>query len=328
MVQLSSGHQAGVIHDSSQSKDRSQIKPRQGNHALMTFGQFQPGKRLTEKLEIIAHRGVRTHADSYKMAPENTLPALIEADKLGIGIELDVMATSDGVVVVHHDDETGKIFSLPNGPQTVVKTPFTVLQAAQLNIPGFEASVDKMLGNFPQLDGSPRFKMHPSYQDVRIPTLDNTLNALKKSHLYIELKTDTADASKNNNLEERTVNLVKAKGLQNRVTFISFCRGSLKKIKQLDPTLKTGLDYITPGWMKGWGEGLLLRYAKYVLKVDSVHPPYQEVTPKLVDQAHKLGLKMTPWVWHETRAEEAKRVPELEKMGVDGVISNAVDLFR
>lgn len=48
--------------------------------------------------EIIAHRGTpREH-------PENTLPAFSRALELGVdGIELDVHATADGVVVVHHD---------------------------------------------------------------------------------------------------------------------------------------------------------------------------------------------------------------------------------
>src|SRR3712207_1260705 len=46
----------------------------------------------------IAHRGApREH-------PENTLPAFARALELGAdGIELDVHATRDGVVVVHHD---------------------------------------------------------------------------------------------------------------------------------------------------------------------------------------------------------------------------------
>lgn len=48
--------------------------------------------------EIIAHRGTpREHR-------ENTLPAFARAIELGVdGIELDVHATRDGTVVVHHD---------------------------------------------------------------------------------------------------------------------------------------------------------------------------------------------------------------------------------
>ncbi|HEV7991680.1 MAG TPA: glycerophosphodiester phosphodiesterase [Gemmatimonadaceae bacterium] len=50
----------------------------------------------------IAHRGLpRRH-------PENTLPSFEAAIALGAdGIELDVHATSDGVVVVHHDPGLG-----------------------------------------------------------------------------------------------------------------------------------------------------------------------------------------------------------------------------
>jgi glycerophosphoryl diester phosphodiesterase len=49
---------------------------------------------------IIAHRGTpREH-------PENTLPAFARALELGVdGVELDVHATRDGQVVVHHDAE-------------------------------------------------------------------------------------------------------------------------------------------------------------------------------------------------------------------------------
>lgn len=48
--------------------------------------------------EVIAHRGMpREH-------PENTLPGFALALETGVhGIELDVHATGDGVVVVHHD---------------------------------------------------------------------------------------------------------------------------------------------------------------------------------------------------------------------------------
>jgi glycerophosphoryl diester phosphodiesterase len=47
---------------------------------------------------IIAHRG------ASRERPENTMPAFERALELGVdGIELDVHATRDGIVVVHHD---------------------------------------------------------------------------------------------------------------------------------------------------------------------------------------------------------------------------------
>jgi glycerophosphoryl diester phosphodiesterase len=273
-----------------------------------------------KRFEVIAHRGVRTLSDPQQMPPENTLAAFREATRQGVGVELDVMATPDGVVVVHHDDETGQVFSLPGGPRRITRTPFAQLQQARLNQPGHEAMVRRMLG-----PGS-TYTMNPAFADEKIPTLEAALAELPEGHVYIELKTDTADARKNNGLEERVARLIRDKNLYDRVTVISFCRASVAKIKRLDPKITTGLDYIMPRFLRGWGEPLFFAYCKHVLGVQSVHPPYEEVTPALVKTAKRRGLGLTPWVYRQTRAEEAAMFPQLAAAGVDGVITNAVDL--
>ena len=53
---------------------------------------------MRSRPQLIAHRG------ASREFPENTLPAFLRALELGAeGVELDVHATRDGVVVVHHD---------------------------------------------------------------------------------------------------------------------------------------------------------------------------------------------------------------------------------
>lgn len=59
-----------------------------------------PNERA-QPLERIAHRGAK------REFPENTLPAFRRAFERGAdAVELDVHATSDGIVVVHHDPST------------------------------------------------------------------------------------------------------------------------------------------------------------------------------------------------------------------------------
>ena len=50
---------------------------------------------------FVAHRGL---FDNAKGIPENSLPAFELAVKNGFGIEMDVQASKDGVLVVFHDD--------------------------------------------------------------------------------------------------------------------------------------------------------------------------------------------------------------------------------
>lgn len=71
----------------------------------------------------IAHRGASAEH------PENTLPAIRRALELGAdGIEIDVHATRDGIVVVHHDPEV----RLPSGDRLpIAATPHRALAAAE-----------------------------------------------------------------------------------------------------------------------------------------------------------------------------------------------------
>lgn len=55
-----------------------------------------------QRVERIAHRGAN------REFAENTLPAFVRAGERGAdAVELDVHATADGVVVVHHDPDVG-----------------------------------------------------------------------------------------------------------------------------------------------------------------------------------------------------------------------------
>lgn len=55
------------------------------------------------ELEVYAHRG----ASGYTL--ENTWNAFYKACEFGVGIELDVQITKDGVVVVYHDDNLKRL---------------------------------------------------------------------------------------------------------------------------------------------------------------------------------------------------------------------------
>lgn len=57
-----------------------------------------------------AHRGLHTPDGSI---PENSLAAFDAAKRAGYGIELDVQLSSDGQVVVFHDDELERVCGVP-----------------------------------------------------------------------------------------------------------------------------------------------------------------------------------------------------------------------
>ena len=111
----------------------------------------------------------------------------------------------------------------------------------------------------------------------------------------------------NNDLEARVARLIKEKNLYDRVTVISFSPLSVWKIKRLDSRIRTGLDMHRSKRPQEsrFRMRAFVFYARHILKVDSLHPPYEDVSPRLVTLAHHHRLQLKPYVLHETRAKDS-----------------------
>jgi len=81
-------------------------------------------------MRVIGHRGTPIHPTF----PENTLAAVRTALEAGVdGVEVDVRASADGVLVLSHDDDLGRV--LGGGPGTgplVAGTPSADLRSVEL----------------------------------------------------------------------------------------------------------------------------------------------------------------------------------------------------
>ncbi len=255
--------------------------------------------------------------------PENTLLAFESAQQQEVGIELDVMTTKDGKVVVHHDFKTGRTFQLPGEQKQVGRTNWQELQKARFNFTEYQQAMQRVMGQAVHCKNTDRF------ENLQIPELETVLNRLPNTPVYIELK--TAGLFGNRHLERKVVDTIREKGLQNQVTVLSFSPLSLWKVKRQDPQIQTALNVLLPGFVPRVPllQKLFVNwFAKRLLGVDAIHPSYARTTPELVQLSHQAGLRVVPWVHGETRDQEQEKFPKLRAMGVDGLITNAVDLLN
>lgn len=147
--------------------------------------------------ERISHRG------AHQTHPENSIAAFQRAIELGAdGIELDVHATRDGIVVVHHDPVVHA-----RHPQRPAHRAIAEISAAELE-------------RFPLADG------------VRIPTLPEALEAIgSRATVYVEIKAQNIEA-----LVTRCIRESKA-----TCAVHSFDHRIVKIVKNIFPAIRTGV---------------------------------------------------------------------------------------
>ena len=230
--------------------------------------------------QVWAHRG------ASRYAPENTVPAFELAVAQGAeGVELDVQLSSDGQLVVIHDE-------------TLERT-----------TDGTGRVVDHSLARLRTLDASAG---HDGFEGVRIPTLTEVLEVVAPTALTvnIELKNSEVDYP---GLEEKVLAAVAAFELGPRVVLSSFNHYSVRKLRSLAPDAALAAIYTDP-LFRPW------RYAK-ALGVGAIHPPAPCVFgPGFVSKAHKAGIAVRPWVVNGERA-----LRWMLRCGVDAVFTDAPD---
>jgi len=146
-----------------------------------------------------------------------------------------------------------------------------------------------------------------SNQGEKVPTLCEALDFLKgKAKVLIELK--------ETGYEEQVLAEVEKRGMEKNVIVTSFHDDAIKKVRQLNDTIETGLIYAK--------HSNPLK-AAVELKANYLLPLYRFTHTANVEKAHGKGLKVI--VWTINTPEEAA---EYAKKGVDGIASDKPDILK
>lgn len=252
---------------------------------------FDPNPR------IIAHRG-----DSQYF-PENTIPAFLSAEKIGVDvIETDVHLTADCKVVIWHDetldretDGSGKVEN------------FTLEELKSLDA-GYRFTPDGK--SFP-------FRG----KGVTLASLDEALEELPTMRFNIDLK------SENPLLPTIFADIVQAHNAIHRINGASLSGKTLKSLRTLLPGLATsyGKSEIIPLLLLqklGIPSPRRILHGE-VLQVPEFFGKVQVVTKQFIEYFHRLDMKVQIWTINER--EEMIR---FLNMGVDAVMTDNPRLLK
>ena len=301
---------------------------------------------IANVINIYAHRGLRP------LSPENTIPAYVQAMRIGVDvIDMDINMTKDKVLVVTHDltlnpDLTKDV----NGRWITKKIPIKDLTLAELK----QYTVGHVKPN------SPIAKMYPNHigiDNVHMPTLKEVINYTKKNvgsriRLQIEIKTNPYDPDTSWTAQEmaQALNKVLIKtDMTSNVEVQSFEWQALVDLQKLNPRVKTAYltDHSTEP-MNAEQEKQMSNYEKWTAPLnpadyDYDYPvmvkklggtfwePYQKgLTEQDVIEAHKLGVKIVTWGWTEQDKTDFdyEVINNLIDWKIDGIITDRPDILR
>ncbi len=296
---------------------------------------FAAGVCAQTSIDLQGHRGARG------LLPENTLPAFELALKLGVTtLELDVVATRDGVLVISHDpalnpditrDGTGS-FLRSTGPNIID------LNVAQLA----EYDVGKIN---PWSQYARTFSSQRAVDGTRIPRLTELFGLVRDSgnqkvRFAIETKLTPLRSDQTPDPEAYVRMLMKDigdAGLTDRVQILSFDWRTLQIVQRDHPTVPTvyltlqskGLDNVMANgdaaspWNAGFTYGKHGSIPRMIKAAGGTHwsSNWRELNAANIAEAKGLGLKVLAWTVNDR--ETMQRMLDL---GVDGLVTDRPDI--
>ena len=281
----------------------------------MTSGNPNGGV-TTAAAQQVADPRVFAHRGFAGVHPENTVAAVERAvdDGRAAAIEIDVMATADGRVVVFHDDTLARV---TNAPESVAETPVWELSYEQ--IAGY--SVLGTTQSVPLL--SDVLAAIPPETTVNIELKNPGSQQLQFAAVLEDQRLDAA-TDRWRAFVGRVLDIVAESS--HEVLISSFYEGALAATRELAPTVP-----IASVFYDSIETGLTLsrRY-----DVSAIHPPWSMLTEPttstatvpvsgpfaetdLIAVAEREGWDVNAWTvttWHQAL--------ELQRAGVDGIITD------
>jgi glycerophosphoryl diester phosphodiesterase len=282
---------------------------------LALFGQNIPKSLSMEKLImqsyrplVVAHRGFRS------IAPENTLLAAQKGFDAGADMwELDVAASSDGVLVVLHDNTLSRTTDAKTrfpsrSPWTVYD--FTLAELKSLDAGSWYAQTDP----FMQIAvGRVKTSELASFKDIKIPTLREALELTKRLgwRVNIEIKDATGFAC-DAWIVERTAELIKELDMVPSVLISSFNHDYLKRMKKAIPEIAVAALIDKP----------LSDPIQILRDIGAValNPNEKYLDGATVKALRSAGFGVLPWT-----VNDASRMKTLLNWGATGLITDFPD---
>lgn len=262
--------------------------------------------------QIHGHRGTRGYL------PENTVPSFIKAFELGAhAIELDVVITKDGYVLVSHEpymsagiclDKLGNSLNNPAKNHNIYE--MTVDQTREYDCGSLPH------GKFKQQE---RMRVHKPLLSEVVEAVENYLEGKKGGGIIynIEIKSDPKGDGIQHPAPKEYVKLVhdelKRLNILDKSFVQSFDVRILQELKQLDPMLP--ISYLVAN-LNSWEKNI----EELGFIPDYYTPYYKLLKKKKVKAIQALNIKVGTWT-----VNKEKDIKKLVRWGVDVIITDYPD---
>lgn len=243
---------------------------------------------------VLAHRGFR---GQY---PENTMLAFQKAAELGVdGLEMDIHATRDGVLVVSHDATVERTTN-STGPINAM----TLAELQQLDA-GYRWTPD----------GGQTFPFRG--QGITISTLEEVFTAFPQFWINVDIKQAAPS------IVTPFVAMIRRYDLAERMMVGSFDAVTVAQFRQECPEVATAASKAEARRLVILSKlrlGRFYRGQAQALQIPEWNGRTRVITPRFVKDAHRAGTAVHVWTVNETADMQ-----RLLAWGVDGLITDYPD---
>ncbi len=272
----------------------------------------------TSSFDKQGHRGCRG------LMPENSIPAMLKAIELGVTtLEMDIVFTKDKVAILSHEPFFNH--DITTGPEGKY-----IEEAAEKKFNIYQMSFEKTQQYDVGLKPHPRFLNQQKMKATK-PSLssiiDSVENYLAFHHLTkVDYNIETKTTLKRDNIYhpappefvERLMQVIKSKGIENRVIIQSFDFRTLQVLHKNFPGIRTAMliDFSD-------NRSLDEQLSELGFIPTIYSPEHHRVSKALVDACHDKKMKIIPWTVNDKTA-----INKLKRLGVDGIITDFPNLFN
>ncbi|WP_321331020.1 glycerophosphodiester phosphodiesterase family protein [uncultured Bacteroides sp.] len=263
---------------------------------------------------------VHAHRGGAALYPENTIPAMLNAVKIGVPfLELDMHISRDSQVIVSHDAFFNSIKALtPEGD--------TIPKADMKNYKYYTMTYDSIrkydVGSLP----NPAFPLRKNLK-CRVPLVAALIDSVeaytaatgKTPVSYnIEIKSDPAKdgvfSPDYKTFADLCMRVLLSKNLGNRLLVQCFDVRTLNYVHKKYPSVR--LSYLVED--EGVSFDALMAKLNFTPQVYS--PEHDMLTKEVVLKAHAIGMQVAPWT-----VDKREEILRLKRLGVDAIITNQPD---